>query len=125
MLVILFSRARRTWTFRAVTQDGGVMSRSQQHRVDDDRFEWQVLNGDHVSVWWYEGGEAFANRALDIAEEAVGSAASLLGVEDVEPVDFIIYGPLFIYRLIYIEKMHCFRATLIDNFLQILKESNN
>ena len=78
--------------FRAVTPDGPVLGPEASHRVVDTRLEWQVLEGDSVNVWWHEGGDAFGQRALDIAETAIENAATLLGVGDIEPVDFIIYG---------------------------------
>ena len=45
-----------------------------------------------MRVHWYEGGEAFGERALDIGEEAVAETAALLGVTEDEPVDFFIYA---------------------------------
>ena len=47
---------------------------------------------DVVRVHWYEGSEAFAERALAIGEEAVKETATLLGVTEDEPVDFFIYA---------------------------------
>jgi Peptidase MA superfamily len=86
------------YRFRVVTQAGSALGPTSVHRVDDERFEWQSLRGDGVTVWWYEGDEAFARRALDIAEQAVSSASSLLGVARLEPVDFIIYSDSRAFR---------------------------
>jgi hypothetical protein len=58
----------------------------------DDRFAWQTVSGDVVRVHWYEGSQAFAERALDIGETAVRETAALLGVTEDEPVDFFIYA---------------------------------
>ena len=82
-----------TWEyrFRVVTAEGSVVGPAASHTVSDTRHEWQMLAGDRVDVWWYEGGESFGRRALGIAEEALASAATLLGVDDLEPVDFFIY----------------------------------
>jgi hypothetical protein len=79
--------------FRAIGGDGRRSTGPEGfHRVADPRFEWRQLSGDDVTVFWYEGNEAFARRALDVAEEAVDSASRLLGVSDVDPVDFFIYA---------------------------------
>ena len=59
---------------------------------DDDRFDWQTVSGDIVRVHWYEGSQAFAERALRIGEDAVRETADLLGVTEDEPVDFFIYA---------------------------------
>jgi hypothetical protein len=58
----------------------------------DTRFDWKTASGDIVRVHWYEGGDAFGQRALAIGEEGVESAAKLLGVQEDEPVDFFIYA---------------------------------
>ena len=58
---------------------------------DDDRFDWNVLEGDYVRVHWYEGNEAFGRRVLELGEETVRETAQLLGVSTGEPFDFFIY----------------------------------
>jgi hypothetical protein len=78
--------------FRVVTQDGSVSGPLGRHIVRDERLEWRVLEGDHVNVWWHEGGEDFGRRALDIADAALTSASELLGVGQLAPVDFYIYA---------------------------------
>jgi hypothetical protein len=78
--------------FRVVTEDGSVTGPLGQHAVRDERLEWRVLQGEHVNVWWHEGGEDFGRRALDIAEAALTSASDLLGVGQLAPVDFFIYA---------------------------------
>jgi hypothetical protein len=80
------------YAFRVVTDDGMVTGPSGRHVVRDTRFEWQHLAGDDVTVWWHDGDRAAAERALAIAEDAVDSAAELLGVGDSGPVDFFIYA---------------------------------
>ena len=59
---------------------------------DDDRFTWRTVRGDTVRLHWYEGTDAFANRARDIGETAIEETAELLGVTEDEPVDFYIYA---------------------------------
>ena len=86
------------YRFRVITDDGSTLGPQASHRVDDDRFEWQILEGDQVNVWWHDGGQDFAQRALDIAEEAIDEAAALLGVDDIEPIDFIIYSDSRAFR---------------------------
>jgi hypothetical protein len=58
---------------------------------DDDRFDWNVLEGDYVRVHWYEGNEAFGRRVLELGEQTVRETAELLGVSTGEPFDFFIY----------------------------------
>ena len=77
--------------FRVITDEGSAIGPTAVHRIVDGRFEWDVLEGDRVKVWTYDGGDGFARKALAIAEEAMASAAELLGVEAIEPVDFLLY----------------------------------
>ena len=58
---------------------------------DDDRFDWNILEGDYVRVHWYEGNEAFGRRVLELGEQTVRETAELLGVSTGEPFDFFIY----------------------------------
>ena len=60
--------------------------------VEDQRYDWRTKQGDFVILHWYEGTEAFAERALAIGDEAVRKAATLFGVEWTEPVDFFVYA---------------------------------
>jgi hypothetical protein len=60
--------------------------------ISDDRFDWRTLEGDVVRVHWYEGDQAFGERALRIGEREVEESAKLLGVTETEPIDFFIYA---------------------------------
>jgi hypothetical protein len=83
---------RIAFRFRAVSEEGSVLGPEAEHLVRDERLEWRTLTGDRVTIHWHRGSEEFARRALEIGEEAVDRAASLLGVEDVAPVDFFAYA---------------------------------
>ena len=80
--------------WRITPTDGAAPVTGPEARIvyDDDRFAWQTVSGDIVRVHWYEGSQAFAERALRIGEDAVKETADLLGVTEDEPVDFFIYA---------------------------------
>ena len=82
--------ARWRLTVKGVDQpiDGPEVS----GRYADDRFAWQTLTGDIMRVHWYEGSQAFGQRALQIGERAIADAEQLLGVHEDQPVDFFIYA---------------------------------
>lgn len=84
--------------FRAVTPEGSVDGPSAGHRVVDRQFDWTLLEGERVRVWTYEGGQDFARRALRIAEEALDATATLLGIDELQPVDFFIYTDTSAFR---------------------------
>ena len=58
----------------------------------DTEHDWRTREGEIVRVHWYEGGDAFGERALAIGEEAVQETADLLGVTETEPIDFFVYA---------------------------------
>ena len=45
--------------------------------VTDDRFEWRTFDQDLVSVHWYEGDDAFAQSAAQVANDAIDRASAL------------------------------------------------
>ena len=83
---------RWDYRFRVINDDGSATGPVATHRYADERLEWQVLEGDRVNVWWHEGGDGFGRQALGIAEEALASASELLGVGEMDPIDFYIYS---------------------------------
>ena len=61
-------------------------------RVEDERFAWQTLEQDLVRVHWYEGDQALAQTAADVANRAIDRAAELLGSTLPVPVDLFMYS---------------------------------
>ena len=60
--------------------------------VADERFDWRSRSDGVVTLHWYEGDDAFADRALGIGSRAIEKAATLLGVTDMPEVDFFVYA---------------------------------
>jgi hypothetical protein len=58
----------------------------------DTGFPWKTKTGKVVRLHWYEGSDAFAERALKIGEDAIAKASKVLGVTETEPVDFYAYA---------------------------------
>lgn len=80
------------YRFRVTTPSGIVIGPTGSITVADDRFDWRTMSGPTVTLHWYEGDDAFAQRALAIGQDAIDQAAALLGVTEVKPVDFFIYS---------------------------------
>lgn len=81
------------YRFRAVLPDGSVaLSEEPTVTVADERFDWRSRSNGVVTLHWYKGDDAFADRALDIGSTAIEKAATLLGVEDMPEVDFFVYA---------------------------------
>jgi hypothetical protein len=82
-----------TGRWRVYGQDGSVAVGPPATVVyEDTRFDWRTREGDTVRVHWYEGSNAFGERALRIGETAIREASELLGVREEEPIDFFIYA---------------------------------
>jgi hypothetical protein len=82
-----------TARWRVIGEDGSeAIGPPVTVRYEDTRFTWQTREGEVVRVHWYEGSEAFGERALQIGERAVQETAQLLGVTEDEPVDFFVYA---------------------------------
>jgi hypothetical protein len=77
----IVDQAGKTWVGPAVTQT-----------YADDRFTWKSLTGNVVRVHWYDGTQAFGEKALKIGDDAVAATAKLLGVTESDPIDFFIYA---------------------------------
>jgi len=60
--------------------------------VTDDRFTWRTFEQDLVLVHWYQGDDAFAQSAAQVANDAIDRASSLLGTTLPNPVDLFIYA---------------------------------
>jgi hypothetical protein len=58
----------------------------------DTRVDWKTLKGKVVTVHWYQGDDAFGQRALKIGDDAVAETSQLLGVTESDPIDFFIYA---------------------------------
>ncbi len=87
------------WRLVATADDGGAgaepdveVGPTASLIYADARFAWKTAAGDVVRVHWSEGGDAFGQRALAIAEDGVEQAAALLGVTENDPIDFFIYA---------------------------------
>lgn len=61
-------------------------------RFTDNRFDWKTVDGDLVTLHWYDGPTSFGERAARIGDDAVRQAADLLGVTETEPIDLYVYA---------------------------------
>ncbi len=81
------------YQFRVRAADGTTsLGPVGQVTVTDDRFAWRTIEQGLVRVHWYEGDDAFAQAAADVANTAIDHAAELLGSTLPVPVDLFIYA---------------------------------
>lgn len=88
-----FSRIEYWWTIGDAAGHR-LTSPVQTFSYDDNRFPWQSLTGEGITVYWYQGPEAFGQAALDIAMGAVSRLSADLGVGAPQPIRAFLYANL-------------------------------
>ncbi len=79
------------WRWR-FTDEGSrsYLGQRQELQYEDERFKWQSLTQDNITLYWYAGGRDFAAELVQAME---GGLASLeLGRDLVQPIQAFIYA---------------------------------
>lgn len=61
-------------------------------QYEDNRFKWQVITGDKLTIHWYEGGTTFGQDALDAGQRGIKKIQDMLLVEQTQKIDIYIYA---------------------------------
>ena len=61
-------------------------------QISDDRYPWRSLSQGLLTLYWYEGDEAFARELMDTAQQALVRLASDTGAELESPAEIYIYA---------------------------------
>ncbi len=79
------------WT---VTDAGGhsIETAPLQVQFDDDRYQWRSLIQGDITLYWYQGGESFAQEIMITAQEALVRLAEDTGAYLVRPIKVYIYA---------------------------------
>lgn len=67
-------------------------SPEQVFTYEDNRFTWQKVATDRVSVYWYEGDEAFGREVLDTAVQALERLERDAGARAERPIRIYLYA---------------------------------
>ncbi len=59
---------------------------------NDDRYDWHSVESSAVTLFWYEGDEAFAQQLLDVCDTAIETIATDIGAGVDRHVVFYIYS---------------------------------
>lgn len=66
---------------------------TQSFACDDDRFDWQTLQADNLTLFYYgEGGASQAESLLEAGQEALARLQSQVGITLEAPVRVYVYG---------------------------------
>ncbi len=61
-------------------------------RYDDSRYEWQSITSGQVTLFWYEGNEAFSQQLMAAAQGALSRLSDDFNASLQQPVRFYIYA---------------------------------
>jgi hypothetical protein len=59
---------------------------------EDTRYDWQVLEGEHVRLYWHDQDQAFGQGFFKAAGAAAADLSSEFGVSPKDPVSIVIYN---------------------------------
>lgn len=60
--------------------------------IEDDRYGWQDITEEDVTLYWYQGDEEFAGELMGATQEALSRLSSETGAELENPVSIYIYA---------------------------------
>jgi hypothetical protein len=63
-------------------------------RYEDNRFEWQVLEEDSISVWWHDRPQEFGEQIFEVAATAVADQSELFQTALQAPIRLMIYNDM-------------------------------
>ncbi|GAB4581364.1 MAG: hypothetical protein Fur0022_41110 [Anaerolineales bacterium] len=88
-----------TYWFRVMLETGETQETTRfSFFYEDNRFNWQTLEGVPFRVHWYEGEVGFTQAVLDVARAGAQQAGLILDAEFSETVEIYIYGNLTDYQ---------------------------
>ena len=58
----------------------------------DNRYDWQSIGDDRVTLYWYEGDQAFGQSLFDRANIALDTLETDIGIALDDPIKIFIYG---------------------------------
>ncbi len=71
---------------------GRIETRPETVRFDDSRYQWRNITEGQVTMYWYQGNEAFAARLMTAAQQALKRLSQDAGAALERPVRLYIYG---------------------------------
>lgn len=79
------------WTVKDASGDE-VTTTPVGVRFDDNRYSWNGLAQGKVTIFWYQGSEAFAQEVMSTAQQALARLAEDTGAHLERPVRIYVYG---------------------------------
>jgi hypothetical protein len=68
-----------------------VKTAPTQVQFDDNRYPWQSITEDKVTIYWYEGGKSYAQELMTATQQALARLTADTGAELEKPAKIYIY----------------------------------
>ncbi len=82
-----------TYWLTATDASGAVTETlPQKITIQDERYSWKSLQQGMVTLYWYQGGDAFGVELMDAVQQALGRVSENSGAELKKPVSLYIYA---------------------------------
>ena len=77
-----------------VTDSAGNELKTEKERIVllDNRYKWEQLQNDRLTLYWYEGSQDFGQALYDRADEALDTLKQDMGITIENPIRIFIYG---------------------------------
>ncbi|MCL4300903.1 MAG: hypothetical protein KJ077_34540 [Anaerolineae bacterium] len=69
-----------------------LRTEKQRYLYLDNRYEWQTLENERLTLYWYEGDDSFGQALFDRANVALDTLASDVGISLKDPIKIFIYA---------------------------------
>jgi len=79
------------WTVKDAAGDQ-IKTAPVRVKLDDERYPWDSLTEGEVTIYWYEGGQSFAQEIMTTAHQALARLAEDTGAYLEKPVKIYIYA---------------------------------
>ena len=82
---------RYRWSLQDASEEV-LETPEETYQVADDRYPWQGMARDMLTLSWYRGDQAFAGALMSAAQEALDRLEASTGTRPIKPVKLFIYG---------------------------------
>ncbi len=82
-----------SYYWRITDSAGNTLSTDPQVlRYADERFQWQEVSNDRVTVFWYGQSDKFGQQVLDWATQGLDRLEKTFGIKMSYPIHVVVYG---------------------------------
>lgn len=110
------------WWQWEISDDQGILSQTEKKSVtvQDDRFEWRRLDGQGISVQWYQGSLSFGQTILQDAENDLQRLSRLMDIQLSKKIWITVYASTEEMRTALVRSADWVGAVTLPDYSSIL-----